>query len=103
MDKKTLISLGELKKRYLPEGFSIIGVFGSFARGQETEKSDIDILYEVDEKFLNKYTGLDAYVRLDKIRLEIRRSIHRNIDLVNKNSLRKSGKKNILSETVYVE
>ena len=102
MNDSVLRNLKALKEKYLPEGFIIVGIFGSFAKGNETEKSDIDILYELDERFLSRYIGLDAYVRLDKIRLEIRKKLHKEIDLVNKNSLRRTGKKFILPETLYV-
>ncbi|NPV02467.1 MAG: nucleotidyltransferase [Brevinematales bacterium] len=102
MNEIVMQNLKALKEKYLPEGFIIIGVFGSFAKGNETEKSDIDILYELDERFLSRYIGLDAYVRIDKIRLDIRRKLHKQIDLVNKNSLRRTGKKFILPETLYV-
>jgi predicted nucleotidyltransferase len=102
MNEMIIQNLKALKEKYLPEGFIIIGVFGSFAKDTEMEKSDIDILYELNERFLSANSGFDAYVKLDKIRLEIQRKLCRKIDMVNKNSLRRTGKKFILPETFYV-
>ncbi|MGB9600098.1 MAG: nucleotidyltransferase family protein [Myxococcota bacterium] len=53
-------------KQELKEKFGIIkiGVFGSFVKGKETKKSDIDIYVELDiEKVtLSKYLELVAYL-----------------------------------------
>lgn len=39
-------------------GISRIGIFGSVARGQQTEKSDVDIYYEGPALGLKSLTGL---------------------------------------------
>jgi len=38
-------------------GFNIIALFGSYATNSQTYSSDIDLLYEVDNTFLEKYRG----------------------------------------------
>ncbi len=35
-----------LKKKKKKDGITIIGIFGSYARGDYTDKSDVDILYK---------------------------------------------------------
>ncbi len=55
MNANLLKKLKELKAKYQPEGFEIVGLFGSFARNQETSDSDIDLLYRISEKFVEKY------------------------------------------------
>jgi predicted nucleotidyltransferase len=51
-----------------------IGIFGSAARGEDTEKSDIDILYR-----LEKSVGLFNLVRIKE---DLEQKLNRKIDLV---------------------
>lgn len=55
------------------------GVFGSYARGEERDDSDVDILVEVRRPF-----GFLQFVRLKRQLEEI---LGRNVDLVTPNSL----------------
>ncbi|VUT24181.1 MAG: Nucleotidyltransferase domain protein [Candidatus Methanolliviera sp. GoM_asphalt] len=71
-----------------------IGVFGSYVRGEQTEKSDIDILVE----FEDNYKTFDNYMEL-KFFLEV--ILNAKIDLVIKTTIRDEIKQNILSEVTY--
>ena len=64
-------------RQYDPER---IGIFGSYARGEETPESDIDILV----KFNKTLTLLD----LAKIHIELSRKVGKKIDLVTEPSLK---------------
>lgn len=57
-----------------------IGVFGSYARGEMTSESDIDILYS-----LNKTIDLFELVG---IKLDLEDKLHRKIDFVSKKGLK---------------
>lgn len=61
-----IIKILEAHKQELKERFGVlkIGIFGSIARGEETEKSDIDIYVEFDlEKItFKKYLELVEYL-----------------------------------------
>jgi len=65
----------EIKKRY---GVKRIGVFGSYVRGEEREKSDIDILVEFDEPTFDNFINLFLY--LEKL-------FGRKVDLVTTKAL----------------
>jgi uncharacterized protein len=91
-----------LKHKYEPEGFIVLGVFGSYARGDENEKSDIDILFEMTDSFYRKYPGWDVFPVIDEIEKEFSRTLKREVDLANKNALNDIGKKYILPEVQYV-
>ncbi len=69
-----------------------IGVFGSFARGEQKRGSDIDILVEFHEvPDLFEFLNLERY--MEKI-------LKKKVDLVRKPVLRKELKKQILHEVV---
>lgn len=68
--------------------------FGSFARGEETEKSDLDILVEFDEP-----VGFFEFIRLEKFLSDV---FNRKVDLVAKNAIKPAIKERVLNETIYV-
>jgi len=85
-------------KPILEEKFQVetIGVFGSFIHGQQTKKSDVDILVEFAK---NAHIGLFKYVELE---IFLSEQLGIKVDLVAKGGLKPSLKEWILSEVVYV-
>jgi predicted nucleotidyltransferase len=85
-------------KPILEEKFQVetIGVFGSFIYGQQTKKSDVDILVEFAK---NAHIGLFKYVELE---IFLSEQLGIKVDLVAKGGLKPSLKERILSEVVYV-
>jgi len=102
MNKAILNKITKLKKKYEPSGFIILGFFGSYARGEETPESDIDILYEMTDKFYRKYPGWDAISAIEDINKDFEHALGKKIDLANKNALNEIGRKYILPEVKYV-
>jgi predicted nucleotidyltransferase len=94
--------LKDAKSKYSNEGFKIIGIFGSFARDDATESSDLDILYELNETFIKKYNGFLAFARLSEIKQELKNIFGKDVDIAAKNSLSKTAKKYILKDLKYV-
>ncbi len=80
-----------IKKKY---GVKKIGVFGSFARGEGKEGSDIDILVD----FKNGCKTFDNYMELKFFLEDL---FGRSIDLVTMEALRPQLKDDILQEVVY--
>jgi len=72
-----------------------IGIFGSIVRGEETEKSDIDIIVEFESDGKN----FDNYMEL-KFFLEELLGV--SVDLVSKSAIKERLKAKILEEVVYV-
>lgn len=71
-----------------------IGIFGSYVRGEQTKKSDVDILvdfYELPDVF-------------DLLRLErsLRRLLRCKVDVVRKQAIRKELRDKVLSEVINV-
>lgn len=91
--KDALNVIGEHRK-LLEDRYKVkkIGVFGSFARGEQKRGSDIDILVEFHEvPDLFEFLNLERY--MEKI-------LKKKVDLVRKAVLRKELKKQILHEVV---
>ena len=68
------------------------GLFGSFARGDFTKKSDVDVLV--------KFKGRKSYFDLVGLEMELEESIGRKFDLVTYKYIYLPIKKRILNEEV---
>ena len=74
---------------------SEIGLFGSFARNEQTEQSDIDILVVFDSETPNLY----------EVELELKRYLekyfHREVDICSKKWIKPIFKPLVLKEAIY--
>ena len=92
--EEILTKLKELKPT-LSKDYAVkeIGLFGSFSEEKNDEKSDIDILIELEKPIGWKFFTLEIY--LEKI-------FNRKIDLVTKNALKEQIRQDILNQVNYV-
>lgn len=88
--------LAEHKEELKQHGVKSIALFGSVARGEDSAKSDVDILVEFDQ--VRNKIGLFAFVRLRR-RLEEMLGIR--VDLVTPKALKRQLKAQILEEAIY--
>ena len=94
--EEILEKLRELKPLLKQEyGAVKLGLFGSVARGDNTENSDIDILIEIKRP---KFTLFD-FVGLKQF---LEEKLNCKVDLVIERAIKSRLKKSILSETLYV-
>jgi len=71
-----------------------IGIFGSFVRGEQNKRSDIDILVDFSEiPDLLKFIELERYLR---------KLLKKKVDLVDKQGIRPHMKDIITKEVVYI-
>jgi predicted nucleotidyltransferase len=84
-------SKSELEARY---GVKKVGLFGSYVRGQQNKKSDIDILVTFSR-------DIDLFDFLD-LREYLENRLHHKVDLVMESALKPAIGKRILSEVEYV-
>lgn len=85
MNKEEIINkLKELKPTYQKEGLEILGLFGSYAKDEQTKNSDIDIAYRLDyDKFSQKYVGgFSKLVRIYEIKNELKSIFKKDIDFI---------------------
>ena len=94
--------LKEAKEKYANEGFNIVGFFGSYARGEATKDSDIDILYELNDKFIKAYSGFLAFSRLREIKEELKALFGIDVDISAKSGLSRTAQKYIMRDLKYV-
>jgi uncharacterized protein len=73
---------------------SQIGIFGSYVRGENTAKSDLDVLVDFDV-----VPGLLTFVRLKN---HLSALVGVSVDLVMKRALKPYIGKKVLQETVYL-
>ena len=78
-----IIDFLKSEKTFLSNEFGVvnIGLFGSFAKGEQTADSDIDILVELKEPRFDWLAGLKIYLE---------QSFEKKIELVRKSNLLKS-------------
>jgi uncharacterized protein len=75
-------------------GIRVVGIFGSYTRGSQKKKNDIDLLAEIDSPIsLLELVGAEIY--LSEVLLK-------KVDLVAKDDLREELKGIILSEIEYL-
>ena len=77
MTKDEILNKLSNNKRYIEQNFEVdkIGLFGSYAKGKQTEDSDIDIYVEFRHKTFDNLAGLWNY--LEEL-------YHKKIDLFHK-------------------
>lgn len=102
MKKETILQqLKSMKNHYLPEGFVIEGLFGSYARDEADEDSDIDILIEAKPSFVERY-GIKSIERIEEIKKEMSSIFGISVDLADKTGMGKTAQKFIIDRTIYV-
>ncbi|MDX2040860.1 MAG: nucleotidyltransferase family protein [Acidobacteriota bacterium] len=87
-------TLEQNRERIRSFGVSQLGLFGSFARGENTESSDLDFLVEFEIKSFDAYIGLKQF--LEEL-------FGRKVDLVLPNTIKPRLRDRILAETVYAQ
>lgn len=95
MDQK-IISTLQAEKKNLYDRYKVtrIGIFGSFARGEETPDSDIDILIEFRET-----PGMIEFLTTEEYLEQV---LNRRVELVRETAIRPELKDVIMSEVIMI-
>lgn len=81
----------EIRQKYHGK---IIGLFGSYARGEETEHSDVDLLIE-------KEANISLFV-LGGMKIYLEEKLNKKVDIVTTAALREEIKPYIMDELIYI-
>jgi predicted nucleotidyltransferase len=88
----------EIKKKIIPilKKFNVTkaGIFGSYARGENKKKSDVDILAEID----NKYSLFEVI----GLKIELEKAVKKKVDLVEYALIRKEIRESILKDEIPI-
>lgn len=97
LSREDILTTLREQKLFLHEKFHVakIGLFGSFARGENTERSDIDFLVVIETDTINYRQSKS------ELREYLRKLFKKEIDLANPNSLKPHFKERILKTAVY--
>lgn len=91
-------SIDELKKKIIPvlkeAGVTRAALFGSVARGEATEKSDVDILFDAPEGM-----GLFQYVHLSN---QLEDTLAKKVDLVSYRAIKPRLKQYVLQDQIQI-
>ena len=96
--KEEILQFLKSNKNSLRENFHLskIGLFGSFARGEQKPTSDVDILIELEEGTKNIFD-----LEYDLCEL-LKKQFKRNVDVVHEKSIRSCFKPYILKDAIYI-
>ena len=95
--------LTQAKEQFLADGVEIVGVFGSFARGEATPTSDVDVVYKLSkEKFFEKYRGFEAVSKLVDIKNELSHQLQKKVDFISLENSNQELVNSIKKELIYV-
>ena len=83
-------------------GVRVLGLFGSYATGTQTEQSDIDILIETTPQFVEQTDPLHAFTILREIKARYQQIFCVPVDIADLNGFNEIGRKYILNSVIYV-
>mgnify|MGYP000084269348 CR=1 FL=1 len=98
MYKQDILNYLKSNQEYYHDQFGVkfIGLFGSFARDEANDNSDIDILYQIEK---DKKLSMFKYLKLTK---QLEDYFHKKIDLVRDETLKSQIKNYIHRDIAYV-
>jgi len=78
--------LRRIKPEFERRGIKSLALFGSFAVGKAGVYSDIDIAVQKTPHYLRDHNAYDYFETLNELRENLRRTFHRNVDIVDLDS-----------------
>lgn len=93
--------LQELRPEVEKDGITMLALFGSYAKGEETVYSDIDIAFAKNDTFLKEGGATKYFDIVSKIKEKIGKKFHRNVDIFDLNA-QSPFQKSIEKELIYV-
>jgi len=96
--KKEILDFLSTNREYIIDTYHItkIGLFGSFARDEQTENSDVDLVIELEDGTKNIH---DLKLSLNKY---LSTAFNRTVDIAREKYLKQYAKDFILRDTIYV-
>ena len=100
--KQAILSyLQELKPTLAQKGIVELGLFGSYARDENTVYSDIDVAIRRDDGYLEHRHSYEYFNLIDEIKDDLLKKFHRQSDVFDLSS-ETPMRVNVLKELIYV-
>ncbi len=98
-NKKEILDFLQNNHQHIIEKYHItkLGLFGSFARDEQTKDSDVDLLIEIEDGIKNIH---DLKISLNSY---LSKAFDRSVDLAREKYLKPYARKFILKDTIYVK
>jgi hypothetical protein len=98
LNRQDILSFLRDNKEYLQKHFHLtkMGIFGSFARDEQKQDSDIDLLIEMEEETKNIF---DLKWELREF---LKKRFNREVDICNEKYIKSYAKPYILRDAIYV-
>jgi uncharacterized protein len=95
---KEIIDYLRAKKPYYFKSFGLtkLGLIGSFARGQQTKRSDIDLIVEFQPGTEN------LYEIKEKLKKSMKRKFKADVDICTEKYLKPYYRNNILKDAIFI-
>ncbi len=91
-----------LKPELKSHGVISLGLFGSMAKDTNTSNSDIDIVYETSDNFIQQHQGWTAFTYLNEnLRNKVSKKFNMHVDMFDLNSSSNIRNK-VKKEAIYV-
>ena len=99
-DRKVILEkISNLKKELKQIGFIIDGVIGSFTKTDYF--NDIDLVYHLEDEFLNRYQGFSAINKIEEIREYLEKVLKIKFDLIDRDYSNKIMKEVIKRDLIH--
>ena len=102
--EEVLKKLKKIKPKLEKDGFEIIGIFGSYARDEQNEDSDIDIVYKIKDinDYLLKNEGWSAINKIASTKQFLHNYMKKDVDFADIEALNSKVKNEISKDLIYV-
>lgn len=102
MEKELLNKIKIEKEKLLKDGFKIIGMFDSYAKNTQTKDSEIDLLYDIEPTFIQKYSGFEAFSKLNEIKESLKKVLNTKVNIFSIDNNSKTFQKYALKDIIYL-
>ena len=98
VDNSQVLQYLSANKQYISQKYNLkrLGIFGSYARGEQTPDSDLDLLVEFEDHTSN------LTEKKELLRRDIQSVFHIHVDICREKYIKPIFRKQILSDAVYV-
>jgi len=103
LNKENIINyLHQYNDLHKSDGFRFISLFGSYARDENTNFSDIDLTYRIDHEKFFKDNAFEKLEAINKIKEDLEKQFHKQVDLIPQNTKNKLIQISLQNEQVLI-